>query len=158
MIISLICNIHPFAKPQHPEQFREYLATPIPHRSLPKWGACTGGAERQRNFSFSVHLVSVWWGWAAPPWRFSISAHEQTQAPRSWGLLLPKGAAEFFLKYTGWTDISKYNSQLTPVYLLHIEKRGQEVLPYVFIMAFLTSPFKKEVDRPRRGGGVGQCG
>ena len=28
-------------------------------------------------------------------------AHEQTQAPCSWGLLLPKGAAEFFLKYTG---------------------------------------------------------
>ena len=40
-------------------------------------------------------------GGAAPPWRFCRSAHEQTQAPRSSGLLLPKGAAEVFLKYTG---------------------------------------------------------
>ena len=28
----------------------------------------------------------------------------QTQAPRSWGLLLPKGAAEVFWKYTGWCE------------------------------------------------------
>ena len=77
------------------------MATPIQHRSLPKWGAWTGGAERKRNFSFSFHLVSVYWGGVAPPWRFCRSAHEQTQAPRSWGLMLPKGAAEIFLKYTG---------------------------------------------------------
>ena len=55
----------------------------------------------QRNFSSSVHLVSVLWVGAAPPWRFCRSAHVQTQAPCSWGLLLPKGAAEVFLKYTG---------------------------------------------------------
>ena len=42
--------------------------------------------------------------------------------------------------YSFMTDISSYNSQLTHVYLLHIEKRGQAVLPYVFIMVFPTSP------------------
>ena len=55
-----------------------------------------------KKFSFSVHLVSVWWGGAAPPWIFCRSAHVQTQAPRRWRLLLPTGAAEVFLKYTGW--------------------------------------------------------
>ena len=38
-------------------------------------------------------------GGAAPPWRFCRSAHVQTQAPRSWGLLLPQGTAEVFVKY-----------------------------------------------------------
>ena len=92
----------PLCTQQHPVYFREYLATPIQHRSLQKWGALTRGAERQRNSSFSVHLVSVWRDGAAPPWRFCRSAHVQTQAPRRWELLLPKGAAEFFWKYTGW--------------------------------------------------------
>ena len=39
------------------------------------------------------------------------------------------------------TGISSYDSQLTPVYLLHTENRGQVVLPHVFIMPFPTSPF-----------------
>ena len=42
--------------------------------------------------------------------------------------------------YSFMTGISSYNSQLTPAYLLHTEKRGQAALPYVFIMAFPTSP------------------
>ena len=58
--------------------------------------------EGQRNFSFSVDLASVLWGGAAPPWRFCRSAHVQNQAPHGWRLMLPKGAAEVFLKYTEW--------------------------------------------------------
>ena len=45
--------------------------------------------------------------------------------------------------YSFMTDISRYNSQLTSVFLLHTEKRGQTVLPYVFIMEFPTSPLAK---------------
>ena len=67
------------ANGHHPAYFQEYLATPIQHRSLQKWGAFTRGAERQRKLSLSVHLVSVWGGGAAPPWRFCRSAHEQTR-------------------------------------------------------------------------------
>ena len=37
------------------------------------------------------------------------------------------------------TGISWYNSQLTHVYILHTEKKGHTVLPYVFIIAFQTS-------------------
>ena len=38
------------------------------------------------------------------------------------------------------TGISSYNRQLTPVYLLHTEKRGKPVWLFVFNMAFPTSP------------------
>ena len=33
---------------------------------------------------------------------------------------------------------------MTPIYLLHTEKRRQTVLPYVFIMAYQTSPLERE--------------
>ena len=46
------------------------------------------------------------------------------------------------------TGISSYNSQLTLVYLLYTEKRGHTLLPYVFIIAFPTSPFMKTLDTP----------
>ena len=60
-----------------------------------------GRETKKLFFLLFFHLLSVWWGGAAHPWRFCRSAHEQTQAPRSLGLLLPKGATEVFLKYTG---------------------------------------------------------
>ena len=47
--------------------------------------------------------------------------------------------------YSFMTGISSYNSQLTPTYLLDTEKRGKQVLLFVFNMAFPTSPF--EYDR-----------
>ena len=43
--------------------------------------------------------------------------------------------------YSFMTGMSSYNSHLTPVNLLHTEKRGEAVLPYVFVMAFPPSPF-----------------
>ena len=44
--------------------------------------------------------------------------------------------------YSLMTGISSYNSQFTPVYLLHTEKRGKPVLLLVFNMAFPASPFR----------------
>ena len=43
------------------------------------------------------------------------------------------------------TDISSYNSQLTLVYMLHNEKQGKTVIPFVFIMAFPFHSFCKTV-------------
>ena len=49
-------------------------------------------------------------------------------------------------------DISSYTSQLTPVYLLHTENRGQSVLLFVFNMAFPTSPFCHQLSNlPKTG-------
>ena len=42
--------------------------------------------------------------------------------------------------YSCITGISSYNSQFTLVYFLHTEKRVKTDLPFVFIMAFTTSP------------------
>ena len=43
------------------------------------------------------------------------------------------------------TDISSYNSQLTPVYLLLKEKGSKTVLSFVFNMVFPTSPLTRPV-------------
>ena len=42
--------------------------------------------------------------------------------------------------YLSWS----YNSQVTPVCVLHREKRGKRVFPNVFNMVFPTSPFRLE--------------
>ena len=59
--------------------------------------------------------------------------------------LLPQYATSIQVSsdcYSFMIGISSYNSQLTPVYFLHTEKRVQPVLPNVFFMVFPTSPFE----------------
>ena len=63
-----------------------------------------------------------------------------------------QGGFNFFFHYATNTWVSSdcciflclswsYNNQMTPVCLLHSEKSGKKVLPYVFNMVLPTSPF-----------------
>ena len=54
------------------------------------------------------------------------------------------------------TGISSYNSQLTPVYLLHTEKRGKPVWLFVFNMAFPTSLFMTSREIKGQHNSIGQ--
>ena len=52
--------------------------------------------------------------------------------------------------YSFMTGISSYISQLTPVCLLHTEKRHKTILPFVSNLAFSTSPLPKTAQQSNR--------
>ena len=58
-------------------------------------------AERQRTFTFPVHIVSLQGGRAAPPWKFDSSAHVQTSFRAAGDSFAKKGAIWVFWNKQG---------------------------------------------------------